>query len=84
MLQVALARRPPLEGAHVQALLQQADANVDWLRKSLKFANLLFTLLKGYAAEVSLHLLPARRVVEKLETFMKKNCLQIIDRLESG
>lgn len=84
VLQGAISRRPELDSATLLGLLQQADANVDMLRKSLKFSNLMFTLVKSYGAELLPHLLLARRTIEKLDTFLKKSALSVLERLEKS
>jgi len=81
--QAALSRKPPLEADTLRELLHQADANVDALKRSLKFSNLLFTLLRGYGGQLGPQLTVARAVVEQLETFMRKSALAAIARLES-
>lgn len=63
--------------------MRQADAQVDVLRKSLKFGNLLFTFVRSYSAELLPHILSLRRTVEKLETFLRKSTLAAIERMEA-
>ena len=60
----------------------QADANVDALRKSLKFSNLISTLVRQHGPTLLPHLVPLRRVAERLDTFMRKSILQALQRLE--
>ena len=83
VIQGALSRRPELDGETIDALVQQADANIDGMAKSLKFSNLLFTLVKSYSAELLPQLPLVRRTVEKLETFLRKSALAVIERLEA-
>ena len=60
----------------------QADANADALRKSLKFSSLLSTLVKTHGPQMRPHLSALRRVVERLDTFMRKSILAAVDKLE--
>ncbi|KAL1529410.1 hypothetical protein AB1Y20_000359 [Prymnesium parvum] len=73
---------PQLITLVVELLLQHADANVDLLSKSLKFSHVMFTLVNQYNAELVKHIPLVRRTVDKLETFMKRSALSVIDRLE--
>ena len=57
---------------------------VDSLRKSLKFSNFIFTLIRSYSELIGPHLALARAVVEQLDTFMKKTALAAIARLEKS
>uniref|UniRef100_A0A7S0L5G1 Fanconi Anaemia group E protein C-terminal domain-containing protein n=1 Tax=Coccolithus braarudii TaxID=221442 RepID=A0A7S0L5G1_9EUKA len=81
VVQGALALRPSISPETVRQLLQQADANVDTLRKSLKFSNLLFTLVRSYGDQLGPHVTLARAVAEQLETFMRKTTLSALARL---
>ena len=83
LLQTALSRKPPLDGPCVAELVVQADANVDGLRKSLKFSSLLSTLLKTHGQQLRPHLPAVRRVAERLETFMRKSILAAVGKLEA-
>ena len=69
------------EARCLAALLVQADANVDGLRKSLKFSNLLNTLVRSYGSHLRPHIPAVRHVAERLETFMKKNILAAVAKL---
>ena len=82
LLQVVLSRKPVLDGACVAELVVQADANVEALRGSLKFSNMLNTLVRFHAPQLRPHVLALRRVAEKLETFMKRSILQAVSRCE--
>lgn len=84
VIQAILSRRPGIDAATILALFQQCDAQVDVLRRSLKFSNMVFTLIRLYHAEILLPHLPlVRRTVEKLETFLRKSALTIIDDIEA-
>lgn len=82
LLQALVARKPPLDHACLAELLVQADANADALRKSLKFASLLATLVKTHGAQLRPSLPSLRRVVERLDTFMRKSILAAVGKLE--
>lgn len=84
LLQALLARKPPLDAPATAELLVQCDANVDALRKSLKFANLVSTIVRMHAAAVRPHLSSVRRVAERLDTFMRKSILQALQKLEDA
>jgi hypothetical protein len=84
LVQAMLARKPPLEGGAIGELLVQADANVDALRKSLKFSNVLSTLVRSYGPLLRPHLDAVRRVAERLETFMKRSILAAVAKLEAA
>jgi hypothetical protein len=62
----------------------QCDTNVDQLRKSLKFANLVATLVRVHGPLLKAHLPAVRRVAERLESFMKKGVLQAVGKLEQA
>lgn len=83
LLQASLARKPMLEAATVSELIVQCDANVDTMRKSLKFANLMSTLVRAHGPLLRPHLPSVRRIAERLETFMKKGVLQAVAKLEA-
>ena len=52
-------------------------------RTSLKLANVLFTLVRGFGAQLGAPQLgAARRIAESLETVLKKPTLAAIGRLE--
>ena len=82
LLQALVARKPAVEHACLAELLVQADANADALRKSLKFSSLLSTLVKTHGAQLRPSLPSLRRVVERLETFMRKSILAAVAKLE--
>lgn len=82
LLQALVARKPSLDPAALGELLVQADANADALRKSLKFSSLLATLVKTHGAQLRPSLPSLRRVVERLETFMRKSILAAVGKLE--
>ena len=84
LLQAALGRKPQLDPACIAELVVQADANVDALRKSLKFANLVSTLVRFHGPLLRSHLPSVRRVAERLDTFMRKSILQALDKLEDA
>ena len=67
-------------------LLQQADANVDALRASVKFGQLLLTLARGYGSQLDRHQLSlAKRVTEQLEkAFVKKPALAALAKQEAA
>ena len=81
LLQGILQRKPALEPGHVGELLVQADTNVDALCKSLKFSNLLSTLVKAHGALLRSHGALLRRVAERLETFQRKGILAAVAKL---
>jgi len=83
LLQTLLSRAPPLEPGCVAELLLQADAYVEALRKSLKFANLLNTLVRSHGAQLLAHIPAVRRVAERLDSFMKKTILAAIAKLDT-
>ena len=60
------------------------DANGDALRKSLKFSNLLNTLVRSYGPQLRPHLAAVRRVAERLETFMKRSILAAVTKLDEA
>ena len=83
LLQGALAAKPPLTASDVHAILLQVDANAGAQRTSLKLANVLFTLVRGFGAQLGAPQLgAARRIAESLETVLKKPTLAAIGRLE--
>ena len=84
LLQATLARKPQLEPSCVIELLVQADANVDEMRKSLKFANLVATLVRSHGPLLRPHLPSVRRVAERLDSFMRKSVLQAVTKLEQS
>lgn len=84
LLQAVLTRKPPLDAACANELVLQCDANVDALSKSLKFANLVSTLVRLHGAALRPHLPSVRRVAERLNTFMKKTILQALTKLEDA
>ena len=81
VLQAVAQRKPSLESATLAELLVQADANVDALRKSLKFSNLLNTLVRSHGPQLKPHLPEVRRVAERLDTFQKKTILAALVKL---
>jgi hypothetical protein len=83
LMQAALARRPTLDAACVGDFLMHADANVDALRKSLKFSSLVSTFVKTHGSMLRPHLPAVRRVAERLDTFMRKSTLAAIAKLEA-
>ena len=84
LLQVVLARKPALEPASVSALVLQADANLDGLRASPKFANLVFTLVKSHGAALRPHLPAMRRLSERLVGLLRKTTLAALTKLEAA
>eukprot|EP00965_Chrysotila_dentata_P030440 1013131-Pleurochrysis_carterae.AAC.2 len=80
VIQSVLTLKPQLSGHDLNRLLQQADANVDLLKKSLKFSNLIFTVIRSYAPQLGPCAELARAVTEQLQTFMKKTTLSAIDK----
>lgn len=84
LLQTLLSRKPSLEPACLAELLVQADAHVDALRKSLKFANLLNTLVRSHGPQLRPHLPAVRSVAGRLESFMKKTILAALAKLDAG
>ena len=83
LLQALLNRKPALDAACLGELVVQCDANVDELKKSLKFSNLLNTLVRCHGGPaLRAHLPSLRRVVERIDTFMKKGILQAVGKLE--
>lgn len=81
VLQTLLTRKPTLDAACIAALLVQADANVEALRKSLKFASLLNTLVRSHGPQLRPHVQEVRRIAERLESFMKKSILAAVAKL---
>ena len=83
LLQALLNRKPALDATCLGELVVQCDANVDELKKSLKFSNLLNTLVRCHGGPaLRAHLPSLRRVVERIDTFMKKGILQVVGKLE--
>ncbi len=80
-LQVALSRKPALTDERVVALLQQMDVSAVALRKSPKFSNLVFTLVRSYGAQLGGHVELARSVAGQLETFMRATSLAAVEKL---
>lgn len=83
LLQAILQRKPALEGAALGELVVQIDANVEALRKSLKFSNLLSTLVRSHGPQLRSHLASLRRIAERLETFQRKSILATVAKLEA-
>ena len=81
LLQILVSRKPTLEAECVAEVVVQADANVDALRKSLKFSNFLSTLVRSYGPQLRPHLAAVSRIAERLDTFMKKAILVAIGKL---
>ena len=81
LLQTVVSRLPTLEGPSLAELLVQADANGDALCKSLKFSNLLNTLVRSHGVQLRPHLSAVRRVAERLQTFMKRSILAAVTKL---
>ena len=70
-------------GAYEDHAQLQVDANAGAQRTSLKLANVLFTLVRGFGAQLGAPQLgAARRIAESLETVLKKPTLAAIGRLE--
>ena len=84
LLQTVLNRKLPLDAACASELVLQSDANVDALRKSLKFSNFVATLVRLHGNAVRPHLEAVRRVAERLDTFMRKSVLQALQKLEAA
>ena len=80
-LQVALSRKPAITDECVVALLQQLDVSAVALRKSPKFSNLVFTLVRAYGAQLGGHVELARSVAGQLETFMRAASLAAVEKL---
>ena len=70
-------------GREMRALVQHLDANIDAMKANLKFSTLVSNLARSYGSQLSAHLAPLRRLVEKLETFLRKSALAVIERLEA-
>ena len=86
LLEKVLSQRPTLPAEALHELLQQADANVDALRASVKFGQLLLTLARGYGGQLDRHQLSlAKRVTEQLEkAFVKKPALAALAKQEAA
>ena len=86
LLEKVLSQRPVLPAEELRELLQQADANVDALRASVKFGQLLLTLARGYGGQLDRHQLSlAKRVTEQLEKgFVKKPALAALAKQEAA
>ena len=86
LLEKMLGQRPALSAEQVHELLQQADANVDTLRASVKFGQLLLTVARSYSGQLDKHRLAvARRVTEQLEkAFVKKPALAALAKQEAA
>ena len=86
LLEKVLSQRPVLPAEELHELLQQADANVDALRASVKFGQLLLTLARGYGGQLDRHQLSlAKRVTEQLEkAFVKKPALAALAKQEAA
>ena len=86
LLEKVLSQRPVLPAEELHELLQQADANVDALRASVKFGQLLLTLARGYGSQLDRHQLSlAKRVTEQLEkAFVKKPALAALAKQEAA
>lgn len=86
LLEKILSQKPMLATEQLHGLLQQADANVDRLRASVKFGQLLLTVARSYGAQLDRHGLSlARRVTEQLEkAFVKKPALAALAKQEAA
>jgi len=86
LLEKILSQRPALPAEALHELLQQADGNVDALRASVKFGQLLLTLARSYAGQLDRHRLSlAKRVTEQLEkAFVKKPALAALAKQEAA
>ena len=86
LLEKVLSQRPVLPAEELRELLQQVDANVDALRASVKFGQLLLTLARGYGGQLDRHQLSlAKRVTEQLEKgFVKKPALAALAKQEAA
>jgi hypothetical protein len=83
VLQAVVQRKPTLDAATVAELLVQADANVDALFKSVKFSNLLNTLVRSHGAQLKPHVPAVRRIAERIGTFQQKPILAALTKLEA-
>lgn len=81
VLQTLLARKPALDERTLADLVLHIDANGHAGAKSLKFANLLNTVVRGYAQQLRPHVAILQRVADTLETFMKKGILAALGKL---
>ena len=81
VLQLVLACRPILNDECVLTILQQADANAGALRRSLKFSNLVFTLVRVYGPQLTPHVGAARSLAAQLDTFMRKTALAAVNKI---